>query len=72
MLPREHAKHDRVLKPFAFVDSDQPDRVFIAFQAQLVFLGRFHPWIHMLCQPFEQPADAKAPFCFGLMQHLTR
>jgi len=63
-------KHDRVLKPFAFVDSDQPDAFHSRPGAVWLFLGRFHPWIHMLCQPLEQAADAKAPFCFGLMQHL--
>ena len=72
ILPGEHAKYHRVLEPFALVDGDQPDRVFIAFQAQLMFLGGFLLRIHLLGQPLEQPAEAEAPFGFSLVQHLAQ
>ena len=72
ILPGEQAKYHRVFEPFALVDGDQPDGVFIPLQAQLMFLGRLLLRIHLLGQPLEQPADAQPPLGFRLVQDFAQ
>ena len=37
-LARKRGKGDVILEPFAFVNSNDPDRVFVTFQTQFMFV----------------------------------
>src|SRR6059058_5707503 len=71
-LARKRGKSDVILEPFAFVNGNDPDRVFITFQTQFMLIFQFAAEQNLPRQPLDQSINAESIFNANCMQQFDQ